>query len=180
MWGLVPAMCAGVVTAYASANGFVSAWVGVAPTVMIACIATGLSARSPVARSVGRKGVWLGAASVVVVITAGLVFQWVAAYSEAPMRQLTARVQSGPYRGLLTTPERRAFVQGLSADIGAVARPSDRIQVLGLSPAGYLLSPVPPAGASVWLTERPRTRRSQTASGRRPPGTADRGMRSAE
>ena len=80
------------------------------------------------------------------------------------MRQLTARVQSGPYRGLFTTPERRAFVQGLSADTGAVARPSDRIQVSGSPPPATCSHrcrrQVPPSGSPM----RPRTRRYRTGT----------------
>ena len=151
LWGLVPALCAGVVTAYSSANGFVSAWVGLAPSVLIACVATGLAARSSPAPSRRPQAALLRLTPVVAVLVAGLLFQWTAAYVEAPMLQLTARVQTGPYRGLFTTPQRRALVQGLAADVGAIITPTDKILFIQPSPGGYLLSTAQPAGPSVWL-----------------------------
>ncbi len=154
LWGLVPALCAGVVTAYSSANGFVSAWVGLAPSVLIACVATGLAARSsPAPPPRPRAAALLRLTPVVAVLVAGLLFQWTAAYVEGPMLQLTARVQTGPYRGLFTTPQRRASVQTLAADLGAFTTPTDRILFLQPSPGDYLLSAARPAGPSVWLQD---------------------------
>lgn len=150
LWGLVPALCAGVVTAYSSANGFSAAWVGLAPSVLIACIATGLAARSS-ASPERTRATWLRLTPVVAMLVAGLLFQWVAVYRDAPVPQLTARVQTGPYRGLFTTPDRRAFVQGLAADMDAMVTPPDMILFLQGSPGEYLLSEVRPAGPSVWL-----------------------------
>lgn len=151
VWGLVPALFAGGVTAHWSANGFVSAWVGLAPSVLVAAIATGLAARSSRASGEQNHAAWIRLTPVAAVLVAGLLFQWVAAYNEAPIWELTTRVQTGPFRGLYTTPERSALVQGMAADIDAVAAPADTIFFLPDLPYGYLLSAVRPAGPSVWL-----------------------------
>jgi len=177
LWGLVPALCAGVVAAYASANGFVSAWVGLAPSVLIACIATGLAVRpSPADPTERTSAAWLRLTPVIAVLVAGLLFQWAAAYAEAPVPQLTARVRTGPYRGLFTTPQRRVLVQGLAADIGTWATRDDKILFLQLSPGGYLLSTVRPAGPSVWLADaqtNPAVRAWYEETGRTPTVVVD-------
>jgi len=176
LWGLVPAVCAGVITASASANGFVSSWVGLAPSVLIACIATGLALQPSPAPTGRTLGTWLRLAAVTAVLVAGLLFQWAAAYAEAPVPQLTARVQTGPYRGLFTTPQRRALVQELAADIGAWATREDKILFLQLSPGGYLLSAAQPAGPSVWLADaqtNPAVRAWYEKTGRTPTVVVD-------
>jgi len=176
LWGLVPAVCAGVITAYASANGFVSSWVGLAPSVLIACIATGLAARPSAALTERTPAAWIQLAPVTAVLVAGILFQWAGAYAEAPVPQLTARVQTGPYRGLFTTRQRRALVQGLAADIGVWATREDKILFLQLSPGGYLLSAAQPAGPSVWLTDaqtNPAVRAWYAETGRTPTVVVD-------
>ena len=121
-------------------------------------------------------GTWLRLAAVTAVLVAGLLFQWAAAYAEAPVPQLTARVQTGPYRGLFTTPQRRALVQELAADIGAWATREDKILFLQLSPGGYLLSAAQPAGPSVWLADaqtNPAVRAWYEKTGRTPTVVVD-------
>lgn len=114
---------------------------------------TRLAYRVSASRPGSTRAVGLPVVSIAAIVIAGLVSQWAAAYREAPMRQLTARVQSGPNRGLFTTPQRRALIEGLSADLDALTSPSDRIRSLALPAGYYLLSRVPPASPSVWLAE---------------------------
>ena len=151
LWGLVPALFAGYVSGNSSLNDFIAAWVGLAPSVVIAFVATGLAVRSAAAPPERTHAAWLRLTPVVAVLVAGLLFQWMAVYGDSPVPQLTARVDSGPYRGLFTTPDRRALVQGLAADIDAMATPTGTILFLHQNAGGYLLSALRPAGPSVWL-----------------------------
>jgi hypothetical protein len=59
------------------------------------------------------RSVWVPAAAVGLL----LVFQWGFVYRDKPVGDLSCRVQSGPYRGIFTTPERCAFLRQLEADL---------------------------------------------------------------
>ena len=128
-----PSLVAGLATAYSSTNAFLDATIGLIPAFLVTIA---------LARSV-----WVPAAAVVLL----LVFQWGFVYRDKPVGDLSCRVQSGPYRGIFTTPERCAFVRQLEADLKR--HRSGRRSVLFYPgfPAGALLSDLRPVGPATWM-----------------------------
>jgi hypothetical protein len=78
--------------------------------------------------------------------------------------KLTAKVESGPYQGIYTQPERRKMILELQRNLAAALRPDDRVLVYNDWTAGYLLAGVRPGVNSVWLpaaiAQRPVSRQS--------------------
>jgi hypothetical protein len=83
------------------------------------------------------------------VIALLLVFEAVPMYRDGPLSTLHARVGEGPYAGLATTGEKRAFLGQLRADLAEIGT-SCRIVFLNDFPAGYLLTRARPDTNSAW------------------------------
>ena len=155
LWGLIPATVAAAVTSYSSTNGFLAAWVGCAPMIMVGCVAASLSwpPHSALRRSWNASR--LRSAPLICAIVLGLVFQWFAVYRDAPVWHLTSRVREGPYLGMLTTQTRQMLLQNLSTDIREFSTPSDTVLFYPLFSAGYLFSSMRPATPTVWQFDVP-------------------------
>lgn len=61
-------------------------------------------------------------------------------YGEAPGVPLTARLEAGPFAGLLTDPGRAPTLEALRRRVAEAGAPGERVSVLGPFPAPYLFS----------------------------------------
>jgi hypothetical protein len=164
LWAVAPALLGGLVTAWTSADGYQHAAVGLFPGFM-ASGAFLVWALADGWRGVGsevRALAWAGrfATTAVVVALVALVgitieyqFQFIARFE--PYSALTAWVGSGPFWGVHTTPQRRAYLEQLASDLKAYSTPRDRLLVDSEFPAAYLFWPYRTATNSVWIASPP-------------------------
>lgn len=71
-------------------------------------------------------------------------------YFEDPLRQLTHRVRSGPFRGLHTTPEKAEYIRSVEELVKPHHKPPGRILFYPMFPAGYLMTRRAPAINTTW------------------------------
>ena len=145
----VPALIAGLVTAYSSANGGVNFGVGFFPAALVAAVfcIRGFGQLVP-----ERPSLALAPAAVVAAVF--VFFSLVPVYRDSALLRLDARVATGPYAGLLTSPLKRDFLDRLQADLGSPG-PSCRITFLRDFPAGYLLTDATIDTNLVWTAAVP-------------------------
>jgi hypothetical protein len=159
LWTTIPAIVAGVVTGWTSAEGYPHAAVGMMPALMVAgvffCWAfqaawSDTSASTFASHSRGLSvGVTCLAITALIAITIVYQFQYIARF--VPYSQLTAWIDSGPYEGVHTTSQRKAYLEQLAADLASQTTPRDRLLVYQQLPGAYLLWPYRVASNSVWL-----------------------------
>jgi hypothetical protein len=158
----LPALVAGITTAYSSANGGVNFGIGFFP----AALATTLflvwaieGSLRHVRRGIRRFGP-IALAPVVAALAALVAFEIFPVYRDSGLAALATRVEHGPYAGLVTSRRKAAFLDRLERDLAAFG-PSCRITFLKDFPAGYLLSAATPDTNGAWTAT---VATSQTAS----------------
>ncbi|HYI10857.1 MAG TPA: hypothetical protein VEK57_17485 [Thermoanaerobaculia bacterium] len=139
---LFPGLAAAFITAWTSSNGFPNAMIG-AYTVLTAALVLAVMA----AEDLGKTIIPLVTA-IIIATTASSIFSFVYVDSELPY--LTARVPSGPYAGLYTTPQRRDFVAQIAADVARHAK-GKKALFYDSFPAGYLFVDTAPRIEGTWI-----------------------------
>ncbi len=71
-------------------------------------------------------------------------------YFEDPLRQLTQRVRTGPFRGLYTTPAKVNYIQTAEELVKPYTQPPGRILFYPTFPAGYLMTRRAPGINTTW------------------------------
>jgi hypothetical protein len=152
----LPALIAGMTTAWTSTNGHWNFFVGFFPAAVLTCAylvaAPSLPARpskkkEPMPAPVP-KGRLLAVVPVLIVLATLVTDQYRSIYRDDPLPRLTARVPAGAFAGLRTTPERAAFLAQLATDLAPLL--GDGI-FYDSFPAGFLLVPGRPAVNTVWV-----------------------------
>jgi hypothetical protein len=143
-WVVGIGFAAGAIFAYTSTNGFMMLGAGgIAVMPALLALAAERFATSPRRASVA-------VAVLALVAAAGLLPLWTVAFRDASPLEQTARVASGPYAGMLTTPSTAASVTQMRADLRAVVRPGDRLLSYDAMPAPYLMTDAMPAAPMLW------------------------------
>jgi hypothetical protein len=144
-----PAALVGLAQAYLASSGVPFAGHALAPAALVT-----LAAASALgARAVEGAG---GVARALVPLLAPCAFAVVLlraetrVQNEAPPALRTQRVASGPFRGLATTPAKRALLEGLGADLAPLDDGKRRLLCYFLFPAGYLMTTMRPAADNAW------------------------------
>jgi hypothetical protein len=161
LWAVAPALLAGIVTAWTSADGYQHAAVGLFPGFMASgaflvwAVADGWRGVGGEVRALARAGTYATPAVAVVLVAMigiliGYQFQFIARFE--PYSSLTAWVSSGPFWGVHTTPDRKAYLEQLASDLQAYSTPQDRLLVYTEFPAAYLFWPNRIASNSVWVS----------------------------
>ena len=138
--------------AYTSATGVTAFGVG-ASAVGAAGLAVLLNnAREALAEKLGAEralmsAVVIGAASTLVVLT--LVWSFAVREGGSPWR--LAQPATGPFAGLVTTPEFAARIDQMSADLAEAGGDEDRIYVYSAEPAAHLFSPARPVAPYMFI-----------------------------
>jgi hypothetical protein len=139
----LPALLAGITTAYSSANGGVNFGVGFFPATIVTTVfltwmleETGLP-------------VWASAAPALCVLGI-LLYSSIPVYRDGTIDALHQRIDAGPYAGLVTSTRKGAFLSSLRRDL-AGAGPGCRILFFDDFPAGYLLTGAYPDTNAAWL-----------------------------
>lgn len=152
----LPAIVAGMTTAWTSTNGHWNFFVGFFPAAVLSCVYLAEPLR-PVARPSKRAQAQpapepetrlLALVPVLIVLAVLVADQYRSVYRDDALPRLTARVPSGAFAGLHTTPDRAAFLAQLQADLAPLQ--GDGI-FYDSFPAGFLLVPGRPAVNTVWV-----------------------------
>jgi hypothetical protein len=138
LWVWAPALLVGAMTAYTSADGFVHSAVGLLPGLVASglFLAWGLA---PLRR--GGAASWPAVLGLGAVVLVTLVFQVQFQYGQAGWRDLSSRVESGPWRGIAVTPEQHGRLARFAEDLAGEARAGDRLLAYPQAAALYLYWP---------------------------------------
>lgn len=143
-----PAFCAGMLTAWASANGYVNFSIGFFPAI----IATGwifsrILNDLPFPRGAGIS--WAPLFVPISLLGLLLYFNYSFIYGDGKIGALTARMETGPFKGLMTQPEKKTFLTRLEASINRHHN-DGRVLFYDHLPAGYLMTTSRPGSNTVW------------------------------
>jgi hypothetical protein len=147
----VPSIVAGAALTATSGNNVYAAGVGLFPSAIAAAIALAMLVDETAKR-------WPAAVLRAPTVLSPAVLLWVMLsfitaddgyYRDAQRPAQTAKIGFGPYKGLFTTPQRRASLAAMSADLIAHAR-TDRALFFYDLPVGYVIVFRRPLAASVW------------------------------
>jgi hypothetical protein len=135
LWVWAPAMIAGAMTAFTSADDYLSAPVGFAPALMASGLFLAWSLEA-VTSPEGGEGAparvrlpWLALAGLVAVVAVLVTFQFQAQQGDVAYRQLTSRFDAGPWWGIVATAEQRRLLDGFAGDLRDHSRPDDALLV---------------------------------------------------
>jgi hypothetical protein len=150
---LLPALVGGAITAYSSDNGLVNAGVG-----MVAALALTFVLQATILTEAGRSlpprlAAWLPVVPLLVLVAILQACLWNGVYEDAAVPRLTARVETGPFKGLYTTPEKAKFVMDIEREVLRFAKSDDRVLFHDFFPAGYLMTALPTAANSAWTSD---------------------------
>lgn len=148
----LPCAVGGLATAWSSTNGVVASAIGaygaaLASALMMAIWIVDTAQRC---RLTFLRPVAAFLPAVLTLELRDLVVEERAIYRDAARPYLTARVTSGPYKGLFTTPSKKAYLDAMARDIATYAR-GDRVLFFYDFPAGYLIAQKRPLAASAWI-----------------------------
>jgi hypothetical protein len=153
LWSVwLPSLCAGAITSLTSANGLVNSGLGLLPIVLVGTSLAVVLAREAADRSASRSLKALDQVFPALVIAVLLGYQRYP-FGDDPVSELGTRVNSGPYKGLHTTPEKEGYLNAISDDLSAVRQGHDRILFVDHFPAGYLLTNMRPAVGCIWTIQ---------------------------
>jgi hypothetical protein len=138
----VPALLAGVATAWSSNNGGVNFGVGFLPAMFVTTAFLVWAIEDAGAPR-------LSVLPAVVVPVLLLVLGW-PVYRDGPVSTLDARVSSGPFAGLKTSLNKKLWLEEIGRDLERVS-PRCRIVFFRDFPAGYLLSHSRADTSSAWI-----------------------------
>jgi hypothetical protein len=151
----LPALVAGVTTAYSSGNGGVNLGVGFFPAAIAAVALAALAVQTLAPRRPE-----LAALPVALAAGALAVFSLVPVYRDGSLATLDARVHGGPYAGLVTSDRKRAVLLRLEHDLTRVG-PRCTLSAFADFPAGYLLTSARIDTNAVWTqTVTPAARKA--------------------
>lgn len=164
--GWLPSFLAGLLTAYNSGNGYANAgllMVGatISTTLILIKVCKNLLQNNEKIRRDNRQ--LIAPLLLVIILTLSQyslpgVHHMV--YLEADIQHLNNKIDSGPFRGLYTTKEKKDYLAELSAQLKAVSRPSQKVLFYNNNfPAGYLMTSMRSAiNVSFWVDPKNYTR----------------------
>jgi hypothetical protein len=146
----VPGFAAGLATSFTSSNGFWAAAIGLFPGFIVTSVyfvralAKLWASRPDVSRAVG-------AIALVIPVVALLFYQFGLPYRDDSIRSLTARVPSGPYAGLRTTPQKSAYLAKVTRALETAGAGANTVFIFDNFPAGYLVTSLTPLTDKAWV-----------------------------
>ena len=143
----IPALLAGLATAWSSNNGGVNFGVGFLPAIFVTTAFLVWALEDALAP---QFELW----PALVVPALLLVLGW-PVYRDGPVSTLDATVASGPYAGLQTSLNKKLWLEEISRDLGRVGLDC-RIVFFRDFPGGYLLSHSEPDTNAAWMATVPK------------------------
>jgi len=138
---------AGITTGFISAGGTINFGIGIVLGVLVTSI---------LLVSILREGTsapykymsGLVPASILIVL---LVIQYSFVYSEGSYSKLSETIDSGPYRGLHTSVQKKEYLNSIVQDFDRFNLDHGKVLFFDFFPAGYLFTTMKPASNAVWL-----------------------------
>ena len=146
----LPALVAGLMTAYSSANGGVNFGVGFFPAAIVAAVFLVFAFEDALVGAGRAELRWLAVIPAAGVLALLVVADTLPVYRDGTLSKLTARVTTGPYAGLETTPWKLGWLGRLRSDLASVG-PNCTISFFNDFPAGYLLTEARPDTNDAWV-----------------------------
>jgi hypothetical protein len=146
----VPGFVAGLTFAYTSSNGERAAAVGLFQGFIVSSIFLWKALEDMWPKRL-RGALVVRALPLFFSVLLLLTFQYSSSYRDDPLPALTAKVASGPYVGLYTTPVKRDYLAALENDMIGYGQGAKTVLVFDEFPAGYLLSGLTPETNWTWI-----------------------------
>jgi hypothetical protein len=147
-WGIwVPSFVAGMTTGFISAAGSVSFGIGIVPGVLVTSILLVSILREGTSALHRYMSVFVPASILIVL----LVIQYNFVYSEGKYSKLSETIESGPYRGLHTSVQKKQYLNSIIRDFDKFNLDDGKVLFFDFFPAGYLFTTMKPASNAVWL-----------------------------
>jgi hypothetical protein len=145
LWVWVPAMIAGAMTAFTSADGYLSAPVGFAPALLASGLFLAWSLEPVASPRIATEDApsrtrlpWVALVALVAVVGVLVAFQFQFQQGGVPSGRLTSRFDSGPWWGIEATAEQRRLLDGFARDLQGQSRPDDALLIF-YEGCGYYL-----------------------------------------
>lgn len=145
----LPGFVAGALVSYTSSNGYLALSIGFFPGALVTSIFLFLVLKK--LWSGKETARFVGAAVVAIPVIILLVFQFGQPYRDDNIGSLTARITSGGYAGLYTTPAKRDFLASVTRDLERIKKDAGTVLVFDNFPAGYLVSDLKPHTDKAWI-----------------------------
>jgi hypothetical protein len=147
----VPLSCVGLVTGVSSGNGGVAAGLGAFGGMIVTCVLAARASEESL-RRVRFLAPWGGLVAPVLVVHAlvKLVLTPGGVYCDEALEKLTARIRTGAFMGIRTTPAKRDYMERLTADIKSHIGNGEFVLSLPDLPGGYLIANRRPAIPELW------------------------------
>ena len=147
-WGIwFPSFIAGLTTGFISANGAVNFGIGIVPGVLVTSILLVEILRARATHFQDQIAAFVPA-SVLIIL---LIFQYSFVYSEGNYSKLSEKIETGPYRGLYTSPQKKQYLNSIIQDFEKFNVEQGKVLFFDFFPAGYLFTTMRPASNTVWL-----------------------------
>ena len=144
-------LVAGTTVLWASANGLRNAPLGLLPASLIGlAVVTGRVRTEARTRPTMTRHALPGLVFLAGFLLFALHQLFTGVYRDTPMGGLTTRIEEGVYRGMISTPHRKAFIATLQRDLDALPDQVRSVAFLDHFPGGYLMSALRPATPTVW------------------------------
>jgi hypothetical protein len=156
VWVLGVGALAGLAMGYSSHNAFTNVGLGAlavsspAIALLVARAEGGVGERARVGR---RARARIAVAGVAVVLAVSVASGVRTAYRDDPPLTLAVRVPAGPFKGVLTTRARAAYLRDALEAVAPLAKAGGRLAVHGSAPVAYLFGGATPVAPQVWLRE---------------------------
>ncbi len=156
-----PSFIGGIVIAYTSGNGYVSAGLGmlsasISTTILLIKAFLKLAGKNNLKTSVFSGEMFAPLLVVLVLVFSQYYLVSVShiIYRDADISNLNRKIERGPFGGLYTSQEKKDYIVDISNDLNAVYRPGDRVLFYYNNfPAGYLLTSMRSATKVSFLVE---------------------------
>ncbi|MBX3220857.1 MAG: hypothetical protein KF795_10075 [Labilithrix sp.] len=150
--GWIPSVVAGFIMGFSTSNvGCVNGGMGLFAAACLAMIAAPLAAQVASLSQLGRV---LGVLVMSAIPLSTLSINLRTTYRSGEVSTLTAKVTTGPYKGIWSAPSTALGAEDLTRDVRATLGDAKRMLVYYDFPAPYLAAPVRPAMPTVWTDSR--------------------------
>lgn len=150
-WIFIPSIGAGLIAALTSASGFINAQVGMVPASLVALI---FLAQAMV--KIKDKVTFSLLTTLSLPVFLALCYP-LNIWNDSPFKELTHKIQVGPYKGIYTAHEKRTLAEDSYKLMKEEINVGGPLLIYPSFAAGYLVSFVPPAKGVTWYQNSGRT-----------------------
>jgi len=150
-WVYVPSFVAGLISTFTSVSGHLNSQVGLVPAFMVSLILVGQAMQL-------LKPRFKHFSLVPLALPSFLIFLFpLNIWSDASFKELTQKVETGPYKGIYTTPQKKEVVETLYSELKPLLPEQGPLLVYPNFSWVYLISPIPPAKGVTWYQNSGKT-----------------------